>query len=71
MMPFHIRSLIFPCSSLWEDYCSYSLFASGRTEAEGPEVTSSGLNPDSLTPGLWADLWPRVDIEGGWLVLLC
>jgi len=28
-------------------------------------VACSGLYPDLLTPGLWTDVVPRVDIEGG------
>ena len=46
-----------------------SLCVNGRTEAQRPEVACSGLHPDLLTPGLWTDVVPRVDIEGGWLVL--
>lgn len=34
-------------------------------------VACSGVHPDLLTPGLWTDVVPRVDIEGGWLVLCC
>lgn len=58
----------YPHNNLLEGYYYYSLFANGRAGAQRGEVACFSLTPDLLTPGPWADLMLRVDIQGGWLV---